>query len=221
MGNRCFSGVYLLQHPPGCITTSEFFSILEQRIQISEMEYEEANNMLIELLNTAKNTGIETDTLQYRPNNPISKIAFWDLTQIEHLFPLLAADPLFLPGLMDYLRGSKMPHNNEIRKITSLIMGAPNISISRAAANYGDNVVFCWRDVNKNSEKSGVLFYADRISGQPGITEQIFVEDPTERQTNVQVNEKDKCKLENFLHARGMVKAIGEMQGLSYQEDWT
>lgn len=75
--------------------------------------------------------------LELEPGEKIKRIAFWDLTQLEHRFPFIAEDKMFLPALMDLCR-----NNN----ISLVIMGSENNRYSQAASAMADNIVFVWRD---------------------------------------------------------------------------
>jgi hypothetical protein len=79
----------------------------------------------------------------------ISRLAFWDLTQLDHRFPLLLHDSMFLPAFLEMLRGEiaseeKAPGTLE-RPVESLFMGAGNAHYTKAFSAIADNVVFCWR----------------------------------------------------------------------------
>jgi hypothetical protein len=84
----------------------------------------------------------------------ISRLAFWDITQLDHRFPLLKHDPLFLPAFLEMLRGKDKAETNDPttgaagtldRKVKSLFMGAGNAKYTKAFAAIADNVIFCWR----------------------------------------------------------------------------
>jgi KaiC/GvpD/RAD55 family RecA-like ATPase len=108
---------YLLKHarpfkqPPGCISSAEFLYYLEE---------------VIEQLQRTRDA--ETQ--------PLSRLVFWDLTQLDHRFPLLKADKLLLPALIDVFKQ---------KGLRSLFMGAENTTHTDAASAMADNVLFCWR----------------------------------------------------------------------------
>ncbi len=116
----------------------------------------------------------------YRKLN-FRRLVFWDLTQMESRFPLLAFDNLFLPLLVDWLANSPNKDGNQEKKVTSLFMGSPNTQLGRMAAAIADNVIFTWRDRPNNPESSkteqeqeekteqeqeGVAVYLDRAQGR-------------------------------------------------------
>jgi hypothetical protein len=88
----------------------------------------------------------------------ITRFAFWDLTQLDHRFPLLNHDPMFLPAVLEMLGGRHedgpaiaLPHT-----VKSLFMGAGNAGYTDAFSAIADNVVFCWRwtaNLNELTEK--------------------------------------------------------------------
>ncbi|MHB9133751.1 MAG: RAD55 family ATPase [Armatimonadota bacterium] len=187
--SACYQHVYLLHLPPGCISSSELFNTLEERLACGESTQEE-----------------------------IQKIAFWDLTQLEHRFPLLAQDPLFLPGLIDYLKNSAKSGEQKkgSRQITSLLMGAPNAHMAQVVALMADNVVFCWPDTRQgDATQRGVAFYVDRVSGhQVKEATQLHFLPWGGAPTTL---EPQPCVTEKLSNASGMIEAIQEMQGLSYR----
>lgn len=80
-------------------------------------------------------------------NPPIQRLAFWDLTQLEHRFPLLANDPMFVPALLDLFKIKMLtPKDEPERRVKSVFMGAANARLSNIIAAVADNVLFCWRD---------------------------------------------------------------------------
>jgi len=83
---------------------------------------------------------------------PIRRLAFWDLTQLEHRFPLLANDPMFVPALLDLFKmRSRAGESGSMVK--SVFMGAANAQHSNAIAAVADNVIFCWRDRVRPNER--------------------------------------------------------------------
>ncbi len=139
---QCYKHVYLLHMPPGCITTDEFFQWLEHRLKISE----------------------RTNSDQ------VQRFVFWDLAQLEFRFPFLSHDPMFLPGLIDYLKYSPRSSSSDIagspRNLTSLLMGPSNNALAMAASAMADNVLFSWSD--SADKEDGIAVYVDRIEGHPG-----------------------------------------------------
>lgn len=89
--------------------------------------------------------------LQIAPE-PIRRLAFWDLTQLEHRFPLLANDPMFIPALLDVFK-MRSSSGYVGSKVKSVFMGAANARLSTAIAAVADNVIFCWRDRIKAREQ--------------------------------------------------------------------
>jgi hypothetical protein len=122
----------------------------------------------------------------------ISRLAFWDLTQLDHRFPLLLDDPMFLPAFLEMLRGKsdKDEYTATValpRPIESLFMGAGNAKYTGAFSAIADNVVFCsqwsfsydsWSKIVKpplESNATGtqgtppiecVILYVDRTAGR-------------------------------------------------------
>lgn len=141
----CHDNFYIFHQRSGCVASHEFFYNLDKRI--SEHE---------------KKTG-----------NKIARLAFWDLTQLEYRFPLLAADPMFLPGLVEYAKKSG---------IALIVMGAGNSKLTPAASAIADNVIFCWRaeltdqgkiewkdKMSENKDESEILcINVDRRQGHIG-----------------------------------------------------
>jgi hypothetical protein len=106
-----------------------------------------------------------------------TRLVFWDLTQIETRFPLLAADGLFLPLLIDWLQNSKMWNPDiqdfEPKRITSLFAGETNTKIGKTASTIADNVLYTWRDQGPSDSQgqdrrlaTGVAVYLDRAQGR-------------------------------------------------------
>jgi hypothetical protein len=92
----------------------------------------------------------------------IKRLTFWDLTQVEYRFPLLSADPMFLPGLMDYCKQEK---------INLILMGSGNSRLSKAASATGDNVIFLWRERGRgkaDQKENLVSLFVDRSEGSLG-----------------------------------------------------
>lgn len=182
---KCYKKVHLFHFRPGCIAPGEFLHYLTKSI-----EYHKE---------------IEKDS--------IKRLVFWDLTQLEYRFPLLAQDKLFIPGLMDLLK-----HEHTI---TSLFMGAPNMAIARAAAAIADNVIFCWQDIAKAGEINGVAFYVDRIEGQPESGDLYFKPEPSDKskgkdkpKINEILQKREKKDFGTFKYAEQMREEIWAMQGL-------
>lgn len=167
--SRCYSEVYLLHFRPGCLAPGEFFHFLDKRLTDNENE-----------------------------GNRIKRLVFWDLTQLEYRFPLLAADAMFLPGLMDYLKNS--------RWVTSVFMGASDTHFARASSAMADNVVFCWEDTLKKKQKKGIAYYVDRVEGKPEKGALQFLT-PDFRMKPVN-------QPEDLLYAFKMIEEIRNIQGL-------
>jgi len=117
--HKCHDNFYIFHIRPGCITPDEFFYYLEQRIKDHS---------------TRTNNG-----------RKITRLVFWDLTQLEYRFPLFLDNPMFLPGLVEFGK-----RNN----IAMCIMGAGNSKLTLSASAIADNVVFCWRDSIKPIESN-------------------------------------------------------------------
>jgi hypothetical protein len=178
--------------PLGCITPAEFLHWLEVRLENSEEE-----------------TG-----------NRLQRLVFWDLAQLEFRFPLLAHDPMFLPGLMDYLKYSPRhdPENEgKPRKITSLFMGPSNNKLALAASAMADNVLFCWPD--KKNLHEGIAVYVDRIEGHPGEQKLYFAraeEEPPKGKKTPGMNFA-LCESPALLkNAFSMIAEIQSLQGLRH-----
>ncbi|RPJ56520.1 MAG: hypothetical protein EHM23_23305 [Acidobacteria bacterium] len=178
----CYENIYLLHFRPGCISPSEFFHHLHKRLEIGRAI-----------------------------GKPISRLVFWDLTQLEYRFPLIANDRLFIPALIDYLKHSSDP-------ITSVFMGAANSELSRAASAIADNVVFCWRDIrtcddNGNSVgTTGFVFHVDRLEGHPESGSLFFLSESGDGHIDP-VIDSDR-QIEAFDYAESMREQIWAMQGL-------
>ncbi len=111
----------------GCVNSHEFFHNLDKRVSDHK-----------------KKTG-----------NRITRMAFWDLAQLEYRFPLLAADPMFLPGLIEYTKK---------KKIALIVMGAGNSKLTPAASAIADNVIFCWRSqIIGQGEKFNKMLKANHL----------------------------------------------------------
>jgi KaiC/GvpD/RAD55 family RecA-like ATPase len=112
------------KQPPGCISSAEFLYYLEEVIGRLQPEDDNAPRL--------------------------SRLVFWDLTQLDHRFPLLKADNLLLPALIDVFKQ---------KGLHSLFMGAENATHTSAASAMADNVLFCWRshtfEKGKAWEKGG------------------------------------------------------------------
>jgi hypothetical protein len=182
--------------PPGCITAAEFLHWLEYRLGLSEAD--------------------EKTRLQ--------RLVFWDLAQLEFRFPLLADDPMFLPGLIDYLKYS--PRNaaggapGESRRVTSLFMGPPNNELAKAASAMADNVIFCWPDTQKKPEKDGIAVYVDRIEGHPGEQNLFFaasdhLPSPDDKKSGMNYVLCDHAA--DLKNAPPMIAEIQSLQGLRYE----
>jgi hypothetical protein len=196
---NCYNHVHLFHMPPGCITTAEFLHWLENRLQSSEKAGQ----------------------------NPLKRLVFWDLAQLEFRFPLFSRDPMFLPGLIDYLKYSPRIHpdgtTGDPRRVTSLFMGPPNNDLARAASAMADNVIFCWPDYF-NIEQEGIAVYVDRIEGHPGEQKLFFAasKEPTEAgDITPGMNYKlfrpeDQARLRN---ATAMITEIQSLQGLRYEKN--
>lgn len=114
-------------------------------------------------------------------NPPIRRLAFWDLTQLEHRFPLLANDPMFVPALLDLFKvklAPPAPPQAETpapdRRVKSVFMGAANARLSGMIAAVADNVLFCWRDRLKrgSTDKGEKTNLIDRIWKETEETEE-------------------------------------------------
>jgi len=125
---ECHKNFYLFHQRSGCVASHEFFYNIDKRI--SEHE---------------KKTG-----------KKIARLAFWDLTQLEYRFPLLAADPMFLPGLVEYTKKNK---------IALIVMGAGNSKLTPAASAIADNVIFCWR-TELNSDNLEIPFAWNKVKNK-------------------------------------------------------
>lgn len=118
----CYSRTYRLWQAPGCISPAEFLQQLRRALQ-----------------------GKDNDRTQQ-----ITRLVFWDLTQLVHRFPLLHSDRLFLPALLEMLRGrpkGESAHPWQLNPVKSLFYGAGNAKYTRAFSAIADNVVFSRRSV--------------------------------------------------------------------------
>ena len=188
----CYQNFYLFHFRPGCLAPGEFFHHLDDRIEYA-----------------------------YDIYNPIDRFVFWDLTQLESRFPLLANDRMFLPGLIDFLKYSKYHKNDVIeRNIISVFMGAPNQHLAQTASAMADNVIFTWSDTYNGLD--GFVFYIDRIEGAPGGKRLHFLEG--QKKKKVKKRKPPKMNIEEFLYsdidetdlpyAESMIEEIRNLQGL-------
>ncbi len=197
--DKCYEQVYLFHFRPGCLAPGEFFHYLERRLN------EQADGQ----------------------KGPISRLAFWDLTQLESRFPLLAADRMFLAGLMDYLKNSEYvdgkikksgKEERKKRLITSVFMGAPNKELAEAASEMADNVVFCWQD-RHSKQGLGIALYVDRIEGQPGGKKLAFLKVPSKRTiTKISDLLRLECNEKELPYAESMIEEIRNLQALPAQK---
>lgn len=128
--DKCHKHLYVMHQRSGCVNSHEFFHNLDKRVS-----------------DHRKKTSRE-----------ITRLAFWDLAQLEYRFPLLAADPMFLPGLVEYTKK---------KKIALIVMGAGNSKLTPAASAIADNVIFCWRShISKKPENINEL---NKIIGLPAL----------------------------------------------------
>jgi len=194
----CYQHVHLLHFPPGCITANEFFSCLEERLRFQEAQ-----------------------------GKAFRRFVFWDLAQLEYRFPLLYRDPMFLPGLMDYLKYSRSSEKRgRERQITSLFMGASNTEIARSASAMADNVLFCWQDERLSDRKRGIAVYVDRIEGHPGENDLFFTVDPSlPAARSVAATSDSRPNLDfgslndtDLLGGEDMIAEIKKLQGLPAQK---
>jgi KaiC/GvpD/RAD55 family RecA-like ATPase len=190
---NCYRNVYLKHLRPGCLAPSEFFHILEQIL--------------------TSRSGDER----------IRRLVFWDLTQLEDRFPLLASEGMFVPALMDYLKNSRDPKDDDRpRQITSVFMGAPNTDLAKAASAMADNVVFCWRDTyykDPTTKAEGIAFHVDRIEGQPGRQELFFLEQRDDKEAVPRLRQRpEPCPKEQLDYAESMIEAIRNLQSLPAQK---
>ncbi len=190
--DKCYQNIYLYSFRPGCVAPGEFLHYLCKSVEETRKP------------NSGKKQGF-------------TRFLFWDLMQLEHRFPLLANDPLFVPGLIDYLK--------HVRQIPSVFMGAPNTRFARTASAIADNVVFCWQDTRVNDKIDGWCFYVDRIEGQPEHGRLHFVKAFVDVQSNTRhpahtaeelVEKKtERDEATEYLYATAWIEAIREMQGLA------
>lgn len=149
---RCTNYIHLFHQRPGCITPAEFLYYIKKRL-------------------LANNTSEEK----------ISRLAFWDLTQIDYRFPMFVEDSMFIPGLLDtfkYDTGAnfvdKVPKERvPPRNLRSLIMGSANAKFSKAVSAIADNSLYCWRDHPlKETREPFRMYDSDNVIKQ-------VVEDPS------------------------------------------
>jgi hypothetical protein len=106
------------------------------------------------------------------------------LTQLDYRFPFFADDSMFLPAMMDMLKKDG---------ISSLFIGAGNASYTPAMSAMADNVIFCWRDLerpseNQDSGESGqerLMLYVDRTEGQLGSEGKALFSIPVSAHTQI------------------------------------
>jgi KaiC/GvpD/RAD55 family RecA-like ATPase len=123
---ECRKNLFLFHQRPGCITPSEFLYYVKKRLD------------------------------HVNAGQRIRRLVFWDLTQIDHRFPMLTDDRMFLPALMDVFKfnvhpkGASKPLSGNPRELVTVFMGAGQASYTRAISAMADNVLFCWRDRLQN-----------------------------------------------------------------------
>lgn len=183
----CYQNFYLLHFRPGCLTTHEFFHYLDKSLSIE------------------------------RKNRRIERLAFWDLTQLEFRFPFLAADELFIPVLVDYLKNKWA--------ITSVFMGGMRSKLTKCISSVADNVLYTWQDqylVNPKKPEKGYAISVDRIEGKPEENRNYFIS-YKKNEINIDNFEKkiqmiDKLGFDNFLYASSVREKIWAMHGFDVQE---
>lgn len=132
---KCVDKIFLYHQNPGCVSAAEILYNIKERIEVENLE----------------------------TNSQINRLVFWDITQIDHRFPLLREERLFLPALMDL--------SNKYR-ISTLFIGAANSLYSNTVSAMADNVIFAKRismksKGSKNLEEK-LLLHVDRVQGQTG-----------------------------------------------------
>jgi len=75
---KCFNNIFLYHFQPLVITANELLFQIDRRIKESAEK-----------------------------NKPITRLAFFDLTQLEYRFPNIVNDPYFLSSFLDYLKSSR------------------------------------------------------------------------------------------------------------------
>ena len=130
---KCHEQFFIFHQRTGCVAIQEFFYNLDKSVS-------EHKN---------------------KTGRKISRLAFWDLTQLEYRFPLLSKDPMFLPGMVEYTK-----KNN----IALIVMGAGNSRFTPAASAIADNVIFCWRSrlAEEKNHQEVLAVYVDRCQGNLG-----------------------------------------------------
>ncbi len=141
---ECRNNLFLFHQRPGCITAAEFIYYVKKR------------------LDHASHAG------------RIRRLVFWDLTQIDHRFPMLTDDRVFLPALMDlvkfnpYLTVGATPVSGNARSLKTVFMGAGNAGYTKAISAMADNVVYCWRDRVKDGYSADAVF--ERKKAKDAVT---------------------------------------------------
>ncbi|HOZ46324.1 MAG TPA: hypothetical protein PK468_06920 [Candidatus Hydrogenedentes bacterium] len=196
-GLDCYKNVFPFYFRPGCIGPCEFFDYLCRRIEGKE----------------------KNETGEYY--GKIKRFLFWDLVQLEYRFPLLSSDPLFLPGLMDYLKYQ--------RRIPAVFMGPASSRLAKVASAIADNVIFSWQDMTTEvagkESTEGWCFYVDRVAGQPERGRLHFIKKPSEgpaRQEKLDGQATYETLIEThgdkkeppFERASAYIEAIQALQGL-------
>ncbi|MFA5262301.1 MAG: hypothetical protein WC378_00645 [Opitutaceae bacterium] len=133
------SGIFLFYQRPGCVLPSEFLQVLHRRLMLYASE-----------------------------DDLIQRLAFWDITQIDHRFPMLSDETMFFPALVILL---KELGRQRKKPISSVIIGASNAKNAAAASVMADNVVFLRRATLSEGGNPGdqfLLAYVDRVQGYLG-----------------------------------------------------
>lgn len=128
--NTCYKYMHFMNIKLGCITSEEFMYYLFQQI---ETKYKKSE---------------------------IKRIIIDDLQIVEHCFPFLFKDPLFIPALIDECKE---------RRIALYIMCDKNSSLVERLKILADNVVCTSRDSKGNLE-----LMVERYSGYNSLPSKIF-----------------------------------------------
>lgn len=143
------------QQPPGCISAAELLYYFLETIEVLKKQ---------------------------QPN--LSRLVFWDLTQLDYKFPLLKSDSMLLPAMIDIFKRENLK---------SLFMGAENATNTPAASAMADNVVFCWRSnlgcspektqqtstkraakVSNWEQHADLMLYVDRASSSQRLDKALY-----------------------------------------------
>lgn len=107
-------------------------------------------------------------------NRNLNRVVFWDLTQIDLCYPLIASDDMFFTAMYDYLKiyknaaaGVTDTRDYSRGDISTVVIGSDSCKLAKSAFTMSDNVILLQRD--ESSQENCIYAYVDRVEGQPGV----------------------------------------------------